>query len=287
MNLAFAGSRRFKKLAVRLLPERVKARLRAPLYGYRRAEVALPVEFTSDQRGPRLTIDGGLVMRFHEENRSDLLFHFVQNGESIDEMRGFLDLAASARTLFDVGAAKSVFSILFCLGSPQRRAIAFEPSPLFVAESEALAALNGCAARLTIRPCAVGRAPGRIVGRALPNGFASADPQETGGEPFDLEVTSIDDEVARVGVVPDLVKIDVEGYEYEVLLGARRLLREHKPPICLELHLNQLEQRGNSPRDVVDELVGHGYTFRTATGRSLSARHVAESMNAVLRFFAV
>jgi len=286
MNVAFSGSRQFKKLAVRLLPERVKARLRAPLYGYRRPEAVLPAEFASDARGPRATIDGRLVMRFREEDRDDLLFHFVHNGESIDEMRGFLDLAASARTFFDVGAAKSVFSILFCLGSRERRAFAFEPSPRFVADSTALVALNDCAAQITIRPCAVGPEAGRTVGQTFPNGFASADPQATGGEPFDLQITSLDDEVARLGVVPDLIKIDVEGFEYEVLLGARRLLREHKPPICLELHLNQLEQRGIAPQQVVDQLLEHGYTFRTATGRPLGASRVAQSMNAVLRFIA-
>ena len=32
----------------------------------------------------------------------------------------------------------------------------------------------------------------------------------------------------------DLIKIDVEGYEYQVLLGAEQLIRKHKPVIIME-----------------------------------------------------
>ncbi|MGH9363606.1 MAG: FkbM family methyltransferase, partial [Thermoanaerobaculia bacterium] len=34
----------------------------------------------------------------------------------------------------------------------------------------------------------------------------------------------------------DLLKVDVEGYEGQVLDGAERLLREHRPVLFLELH---------------------------------------------------
>ena len=103
----------------------------------------------------------------------------------------------------------------------------------------------------------------------------------------DLQVVSLDDEIDSLGVVPELVKIEVEGFEYEVLAGARRLLREHKPAISMELHLDLLERRGQSAAQVVDELRSHGYHFRSCRGRPLSASEICNSMHAVLRFVAV
>ena len=98
---------------------------------------------------------------------------------------------------------------------------------------------------------------------------------------------SLDDEVRSSGVAPDLLKIDVEGYEYEVLVGARVLLRERKPAICLELHLDLLERRGQSPIDVLGELQSHGYQFRSCAGDDLSASQICNSMYAVRRFVAI
>ena len=99
-------------------------------------------------------------------------------------------------------------------------------------------------------------------------------------------MTSVDREVEQLGVEPDLVKIDVEGYEYEVLVGARRLLGERKPPICLELHLDLLDRRGIEPRRVLDELASHGYHLRSCAGRPLRAGDVLRNLNAVMRLVA-
>jgi len=118
------------------------------------------------------------------------------------------------------------------------------------------------------------------------NGFAGIESSEADCESVDVEITTLDEEVDRLGVRPDLLKIDVEGFEYEVLVGARRLLASHTPPICLELHLGLLDRRGISPRQVVEELLSHGYRFRTYHGLDLCAADVWDSMHAVLRLIA-
>lgn len=55
----------------------------------------------------------------------------------------------------------------------------------------------------------------------------------------DLEVLRVRterlDDVVPVGYVPHLVKIDVEGGELDVLRGARRLLKTHRPIVVFEL----------------------------------------------------
>ena len=49
-------------------------------------------------------------------------------------------------------------------------------------------------------------------------------------------MTTIDDFCRESGIVPDWILIDVEGYEYEVLLGAAETLRRHRPRVLVELH---------------------------------------------------
>ena len=100
-------------------------------------------------------------------------------------------------------------------------------------------------------------------------------------------MTSVDHEVRALGLVPDLLKIDVEGYEHEVLLGASELLRNRKPPVCLELHLDELDRRGVDARDVLGELQSHGYRFRKCSGAGWSSAEIRNAMSAIVRLVAI
>ena len=53
----------------------------------------------------------------------------------------------------------------------------------------------------------------------------------------DIEIKSIDDLYYNdLLKKPDLMKIDVEGFEYKVLKGAKRLLNEIRPKVVVEIH---------------------------------------------------
>jgi FkbM family methyltransferase len=279
--------RRWKQTVAPLIPETLKAHVRGRLFGFRPSRRAVAVDFGVDETGPVVSIDG-LSLRFSQEDMSDLRFHLLANGESTDELGSFIELARSASVLFDVGAYKGLFSHLFCLVGKANRAVAFEPSARIVLSAEAWADANGTRSQTLMRLCAVGRTISQLSARIdeTTGALSVSSPCES-GEQVDVQMTTLDEEVQRLGLVPDLIKIDVEGFEWEVLCGARQLLRTHKPAICLELHLDMLERRGVSPQLVVDELVSHGYTFRDCTGTKLSARRIARSPKALFRFVAV
>jgi FkbM family methyltransferase len=283
--MAFEFSRRrAKQLMTPLIPERWKAPLRGRLFGYRASETVLPVAFRQDGESPMVTIDAKITLRFRERDQSDMRYQFVENGSAIEEISSFIGLAESSQVLFDVGASKGVFSQIFCLVQPRGHAVSFEPSPLAMADATVLAQLNGCESQITMRQTAVGRAPGRAFGSVAPDGFAVLGPSPEATESF--EVTSVDDEVLALGMTPDLLKIDVEGHEYEVLLGARNLLRQRKPVVCLELHLDELERRGVDARDVLGELQSHGYRFRKCSGADWPAAAIRDSISAIVRLVA-
>ena len=56
------------------------------------------------------------------------------------------------------------------------------------------------------------------------------------GEVVQVPVVTLDDFVAAGGPVPQFVKIDVEGGEYQVLCGGANFFASHKPLMIVEVH---------------------------------------------------
>jgi len=281
--------RTIRRQLARWLPERVKAPFRRRRIGFRAPAIGVPATFSSDEGGPSVLIENRVTLRFRHEDTDDVAMLLRDNGESVDEMASFLTLTSSARVLFDIGAAKGLFSEIFCLSDPARRAVAFEPSGALADSAAALIAANGCESRIHLRRCAVGAEAGRHTARLYAWGYVGVDVPEApddGGTAVDIEMTSVDREIELLGLEPDLLKIDVEGYEYEVLVGAKRLLEQRKPPICLELHLDLLEKRGIEPKRVLAELGSHGYRLRSCAGQPLRTADVLGNLNAVTRLVA-
>ncbi len=59
------------------------------------------------------------------------------------------------------------------------------------------------------------------------------------GATITVPATTLDEFVASSGIVPELVKVDVEGGEYEVLRGGETLFRRERPRVLVEVHHQQ------------------------------------------------
>ena len=59
------------------------------------------------------------------------------------------------------------------------------------------------------------------------------------------------------------IKIDVEGFEYFVLQGGKRLLREHKPTLMLEVNVERYKNAGATYKKLHELLVDLGYSIYT------------------------
>ncbi len=89
-----------------------------------------------------------------------------------------------------------------------------------------------------------------------------------------------------------LVKLDVDGFECDVLRGATMLLRDARPIFVMELAPYVLEERGTSLEELLSHFIPNGYTFydeRTYKSLPASARELhrmisdGEGINAVAR----
>ena len=77
----------------------------------------------------------------------------------------------------------------------------------------------------------------------------------------EIEVTTIDDIVLSNNLNGiNLLKIDVEGFEYEVLLGCNDTLKKNKiKKIIIELHPSYLESKGDNEKLIHMFLKEHGF----------------------------
>ena len=89
-------------------------------------------------------------------------------------------------------------------------------------------------------------------------------------EAKDLETASIDQLIERNFDPPDMIKIDIEGHEFDVLQGASEFLRSNQPLLSLEVHPGPLLHRGVSPIAIAQYLEESGYVFRNMQHKPVS-----------------
>jgi FkbM family methyltransferase len=146
--------------------------------------------------------------------------------------------------VYDVGAHVGVVTFGAArLAGGSGRVIAFDADPENVASLRKCCALNRYEERIRVVQAAVWSSNNGVAfrrgstrrshGGVMANGFQ---PVRADGEIITVESTTLDAFIASQGPRPELVKIDVEGGEYEVLRGGATLFSRDRPRIIVEVH---------------------------------------------------
>jgi FkbM family methyltransferase len=137
--------------------------------------------------------------------------------------------------MFDVGANIGPFSHL-AQAVMGWDVVAFEPTPDLAATVRRAAEANSLTTHVEER--AIGRTAGAAtfylsdksdLSSSLNPDFRESTYQLT------VPVETLDDYVARSGLVPSVLKVDAESTDADVLGGAQRLIEEHRPWIIVEV----------------------------------------------------
>jgi FkbM family methyltransferase len=174
------------------------------------------------------------------------------------EQRG--SLRPGARVL-NLGANHGVIAMMLAkrVGA-DGAVVAVEADEWLAAGIERNAALNGLEQLVAVH-AAVGRTDGEL-------GFGVHGNVDDGSGRFGrtrVRSLSIDTLAARHGS-PDLVFMDVEGYELEALAGADRAVRA-RPDWFVEVHGQDLPKYGSSASDVIGWFRSHDYDCYAAWDR--------------------
>ena len=92
----------------------------------------------------------------------------------------------------------------------------------------------------------------------------------------EIQVTSIDDIVKSEQISQiDMIKIDVEGFEHEVLLGCQDSFKKNiiKKILC-EVHFKYLESKGKDENTIFDMLQRNGFIIQEISKRTPNRVHI-------------
>lgn len=162
----------------------------------------------------------------------------------------FVNNAQSDWVYIDCGANIGYYSILFSHISPQGKVHAVEPTST-VEMLEKNLAHNQCN-NVAVHKLAVGQYPGRRVEKIF---------RIWGGAPEEIEYdfTTVDQLVERLDLQKlDCLKIDVDSFDFEVLMGSEKTLERFDPWLVVELN-HALGVRGYSNMAALSWLLDRGY----------------------------
>lgn len=157
------------------------------------------------------------------------------------------------KVIFDVGGFIGISTLIFAkLAGQSGKVITFEPNPwnreriaLNLSQNEELSK------RIEVSPYALGDNNTRasmVVSANLDNGYSStsrlnashpkihSDALPAGFFETEVEVRTLDWFVETSGILPDIIKVDIEGAEHIFLRGGLKTLERHKPVLLIELH---------------------------------------------------
>jgi FkbM family methyltransferase len=219
------------------------------------------------------------------------LAYFVDTAAGRAEFDSIANAARVGGFLFDIGAHSGLVSALFCAANPRNSVASFEPSPLLAQRLAAIRDLNLFGNRMRIEQCGIGEQTAVVEMAIDPvGGFVQTqrfDHSMWGApQPIKVRIESIGDAAARLNVIPQFLKIDIEGYELEAIKGSQEFITRHRPTIFLEVHLNYLEERGLSAKSLVTMLLDAGYGFYASGGASLKPSDVYDSPLPIVRVIA-
>jgi FkbM family methyltransferase len=181
-------------------------------------------------------------------NNDDIVAEFYlwygKNAYERTSIREWVRLVKNASVIYDVGANTGVFTLLSCFAADNnQQVVAFEPTSRACARIYENCNINGVIDRVKIEKSALSNRSGTLEFLHYENSsrISSGASYVAGLSHFDVhsrelcEATTLDEYIARSGLVPDLLKIDVEGAEIDVIEGARNLIASRKASFIIEV----------------------------------------------------
>jgi FkbM family methyltransferase len=214
---------------------------------------------------------------------SDFVDWYVYFGLKDEALDCLLSQIQSSDIVLDIGTNIGYVSLRCSQAASQGRVFGFEPSSHNFAKAKKNMALNPSISNLTINRIALGSLPGEISlksGNLHNRGMSSV---VTSAEPLAemVKVLTLDDWF-RENKLPkvDLIKLDVEGFELEVLKGGRWVIDTFRPKLFIEVDDRYLRKFDGTAPQIYHWLKAFDYRIHTIEGREildaaeLSVRHM-------------
>lgn len=173
-----------------------------------------------------------------------------------EDMSFVLHYLREGDIFLDVGANVGAYTVL-ASAAAGAQTYAFDPSPAALESLRANVELNRIVDRVNIEPYAIGRAPGSVsVSTSGPSAMHHIGAE---GSASLIEMRTID----SYRLHPSVMKIDVEGYEGEVLAGASETAGRGELVAIITENNDEKIKYGDGIQSVSSFMSEHGFTAVT------------------------
>lgn len=187
-----------------------------------------------------------------------------------------VELGNISKSFLDIGANVGFYSIALKLENPNLEVHAFEPQPDVFQTLVLNSDLNQLTGKINLNNCGLGlKESTEKMFRPAKSGTTGASlkdlhPEE--GKPIEMlvEIKTVD-KLFESRKDIDLMKIDVEGFEFEVVNGALECISESHPTIMIELLRKWMRPFGHEPQEIVEILVNLGYEAFSISDQGIAA----------------
>lgn len=171
----------------------------------------------------------------------------------------------------DIGAHCGVFSSVYCSIVAQHNCHAIEPIADHMKRLRLVASANDW--RLEAYPIALNSQAQELYyyNTHMANFVTNPDfqPPKDSNNPENealhkVSVTTLDNFIETGKIVPQLIKIDTEGYEVPILKGAINTLQQYPVDLFMETHRDECDLLGWQVGEICNFLKPENYTFYTA-----------------------
>lgn len=181
---------------------------------------------------------------------------YLEQIRELPVIQHLMNLPTPKRCFVDAGAHIGFYAIPMAFHFAQ--VVAYEPSRYqyaYLSENVRLNKLKNISCRDAALGESEGRATLHVMGRSGGSNTLADDVAEMGNpmEEYEVNVLMLDNECLQN---VDLIKIDVEGFEKEVLVGAKNTIMTYKPIILCEVW-----QEDPRRKDVAEFLSTLGYSM--------------------------
>jgi FkbM family methyltransferase len=205
-----------------------------------------------------------VVLRLHRD--AAYVWPFLYGEYEEPQTRIYSKLVRPGDVAIDVGASFGWYSVLFSRWVGDAGTVhAFEPIPAIASLAQDSLGLNNASSGVRINVAGLGESRGTstiYTFSGLPLGHASSsDLGRDDLEPHICHLTTLDDYCSQNRLKKlNFLKVDVEGYEREVFLGANHILTEEAPFVAFEVNMTCLQARKLEPTDLFEPLANYGYS---------------------------
>jgi FkbM family methyltransferase len=227
---------------------------------YRRMEQSLQLRMQLGLPFNSIPLDDGVCVYSPDDLLCYCIFlDMATSAHTREEHSGFIRLAQGCSKMLDVGASAGYYSAVFAQVCPAPgKVVSIEPEARSFALLQECRQLNGKPGiEWLVFNCGLAEAD-RLV-KFKPTSELGTTVDESDRDAIEIECKTLRSICREAAITPDLVKIDIESYEYEVLMVSIDFLSEFKPRLHLELHSPQLRKRGLDAADLLQRLEALGY----------------------------